>query len=518
MIKNPVLAGFHPDPSIICVDGTFYIANSTFEYFPGVKISWSRDLANWETVPYPLDSTEMLNMWGIPKSAGIWAPCLSYCDGIYYLVFTVVRDWADGPFKDTPNYITTAPSIEGPWTKPIFVNCSGFDPSLFHDDDGRKYFVNMEWDYRKAGDAQFSGILITELDRKTLQPVSEPKKVFKGSARGLVEGPHIYKKDGYYFLLTAEGGTTINHAETVARASSIYGQYEMHPNTHLMSCKDAPNAYIQKAGHGSICQSPDGRWWTAFLSGRHLPGALNCPLGRETSINEVIWENGWPYLRNKTLVPDTEFEGYGENKAKGTIEYDFNGKQFKLDFMNLRIPPKYELLDNGVLRLYGGDSPQSCFAQNMFVRRQTDFSFTAETLVELPFEHFQRMAGMIYRYDEQNQYLLRLAYDEEKRCKCIGLLCFDHGEFTMPLGKNEIPITGGDVHMKLSVNNDKGTFSYSQDGIQWTDIPYTIEVSKLSDEYATPMGFTGAFIGMSSIDVVDGHGYAGFKRFVYSPG
>ncbi len=517
MIKNPVLAGFHPDPSMICVDGTFHIANSTFEYFPGVKISSSRDLANWETQPYPLDSVEMLNMWGVPKSAGIWAPCLSFSNGLFYLAFTVVKDWADGPFKDTPNYITTAPSIKGPWSMPVFINCSGFDPSVFHDDDGRKYFVNMEWDYRESGEKQFSGILITELDTVTLQPVSEPVKIFKGSPRGLVEGPHIYKKDGYYYLLTAEGGTTYNHAETVARSSKLFGPYEMHPKVHLVCCADAPEAYIQKSGHASICQSPDGRWWVAFLSGRPLAGTANCPLGRETSINEIIWENGWPYLKNRTLVPDAAFEGYGEQKAKGPARYGFGGEQFKPDFMNLRIPARHDVLENGTLRLYGGDSPQSCFAQNMLVRRQTDFSFTAETLVELPFDHFQRMAGLIYRYDEQNQYLLRLAYSEEKKCKCIGILCFDHGEFSMPLGKDEIPVPGGYVHMRLTVINDKGIFAYSLDGERWTEIPYVIDVRKLSDEYATPMGFTGAFVGMSSIDVADGHGYADFKHFVYSP-
>ena len=140
MIKNPVLTGFHPDPCMIYVDGIFYIATSTFEYFPGVKISASKDLANWETIGYPLNEKRLLDMEGNPKSCGVWAPALSYCDGLFYLVYTNMRYWRN-PYKDSPNYITTAKSIKGPWSDPIYINSSGFDPSLFHDDDGRKYFL-----------------------------------------------------------------------------------------------------------------------------------------------------------------------------------------------------------------------------------------------------------------------------------------------------------------------------------------------------------------------------------------
>ena len=204
---------------MIYADGVFYIAVSTFEYFPGVKISASKDLANWETVGYPLNETRLLNMEGNPKSTGIWAPCLSYCDGLFYLVYTDVKYWTN-PYKDAPNYITTAKDLKGPWSDPVYINSIGFDPSLFHDDDGRKYFVVMEWDYRRwnpqkgnrSDRTQFSGIILIELDPISLKPISDPVKIFKGSERGLVEAPHIYKKDGYYYLFTAEGGTKYEHA------------------------------------------------------------------------------------------------------------------------------------------------------------------------------------------------------------------------------------------------------------------------------------------------------------------
>lgn len=515
MIKNPVLTGFHPDPSIICADGTFYIANSTFEYFPGVAISASRDLANWESIPAPLNAKEMLDMTGNPKSGGIWAPCLSYSDGFFYLVFTDVKTWTFSPFKDTPNYIVKAPSIEGPWSLPVYFNSSGFDPSLFHDEDGRKYVVNMEWDYRKEGDAQFTGILLTEIDPATLKPISEPVKIFKGSDRGLVEGPHLYKRNGYYYLITAEGGTSYAHAMTVARSRNIEGPYELHPHKHLVSTKDAPGSYLQKTGHGSLCMSPDGRWWATFLCGRPLAESLRCPLGRETAIAEVVWREDWPYLKGGGMVPPAEFEGYGEPQPKQDQDYLFHSKAFQTDFMSLRVPAQYEILTDGTLRLYGGDSLSSVHQQNMLVRRQTEFNFEAETCLSLPFNHFQKMAGLIYRYDEENQYYLRVAYDEEKQHKCLGILHFDKGNFSMPLGEAEIPIEEGKLYLRLTVRNKIGEFSYAGEDKQWKTIPCKLDVSTLSDEYATPMGFTGAFVGMSCLDLIDKKSYGDFYYFSY---
>ncbi len=513
MIKNPVLTGFHPDPSMICVDGTFYVANSTFEYFPGVSISASKDLANWETVAYPLNEKRLLDMRGNPQSGGVWAPCLTHCGGLFYLVYTDVKVWAREPFKDTHNYITTAPAVTGPWSDPVYINSSGFDPSLFHDEDGRKYFVNMEWDYRKAGDGKFAGILLTELDPVSLKPISPARKIFRGTPKGLVEGPHLYKRNGYYYLLCAEGGTSYEHAESVCRSKNIWGPYEQHPHSYLCSTQNAPGAYLQKTGHGSICEGPDGRWWTAFLCGRPVDRTMSCPLGRETSISEIVWKRDWPYLKNGTLVPPKTFEGYGEKESAKPADYDFASKAFALDFMSLRTPAKYTLVD-GALRLYGGESIASLHDQNLLVRRQCDFSFEAITVLRFPFDHFQQMAGLIYRYNEENQYFLRVAYDEERGCKTLGILVFDKFQFSMPLGDREIPI-GDEVFLKVSINGRYGAFSYSSDGKLYYEIPYRIDASKLSDEYATPCGFTGAFVGMSCVDMLNKTAYADFLSFTY---
>ena len=515
MIKNPVLTGFHADPSLLYVDGTFYIANSTFEYYPGVKISASKDLANWETVCYPLDRKNLLWMEGNPCSGGIWAPCLTYDKGWFYLVYTDAKSWDSGQYKDTPNYITKAKDITGPWSDPVFVNCSGIDPSLYHEDDGRKFFVSMEWDYRKpVGPAQFTGILLTELDPETLAPIAEPVKIFKGTERGWVEGPHIYKVNGWYYLFTAEGGTIYDHAETVARSRNIEGPYELHPNTHLVSAMGVPSAPLQKTGHGSMARASDGRWWFACLCGRPLPGTQFCPLGRETSVNEIVWENDWPYIKNKTLIMDECFEGYGRQRQPEAVKYDFKGKRFQLDFQALRSPAKYEVNGDDSLRLYGGMSPVCNFGQNMLVRRQTDYNFTAKTSVRITAKSFQKMAGLMYRYDERNHYFLRVAFDEEKGGFCLGLLVNDKGELTIPA--DGIPAGDGIVHMKLTVRGSEAVFSYSLDGETFTEIDYVCDVSKLSDEYDT-LGFTGAFVGMSAVDVNNYTAYADFYGFEYTP-
>ena len=158
----------------------------------------------------------------------------------------------------------------------------------------------MEWDWREEGRHQFNGILVTELDSKTLMPIKKAVKVYAGTDRGLIEGPHIFKRNGWYYIIAAEGGTSYEHAVTIARSRNIYGPYETHPNKHLATSYKVKDAPIHKTGHGSLCVGPDGRWFLATLCGRPIEGTINCPLGRETAIDEIIWKNDWPYLKNET--------------------------------------------------------------------------------------------------------------------------------------------------------------------------------------------------------------------------
>ncbi len=518
MIKNPVLSGFHPDPSIICVDDWFYIANSTFEYYPGVCISRSKDLANWEFVCYPLKDKKHINMFGTPSATGIWAPCLTYNDGKFYLVYTDVKTWMLPPMKDTPNYITTCETIDGEWSDPVYINSSGFDPSLFHEDDGRKYFVNMEWDFREKEDACFSGILLTELDAKTLKPISKPICIFKGTDRGLVEGPHIYKKDGYYYLLCAEGGTSYQHAESVARAKKIEGPYEIHPEKLLISTLDAPNSVLQKTGHASMCQDGNGRWWLAFLCGRPLGDFKRCVLGRETGIAELVWKNDWPYLKVGGMVPPETFEGYNDVFPKQNIFIDdfANAKEFK-QFMTLRIPARTEVLSDGKLRLYGRESQLSTQEQTLVMIRQDAFNCSAQLVMDFNPKNYRQYAGLIYRYNEENQYLFKVSWNDELKQRAAGVYAYDKFNSTMTPLALEIPLgTDKTIVLSVDIKGQSATFAAGVQGELMQRLEGIFDTTILADEYATPLGFTGAFIGMAAYDLEDHTSYMDVHSFGYS--
>jgi len=289
MIRNPILPGFNPDPSITRVGHDYYIATSTFEWYPGVQIHHSRDLVNWRLACRPLDRASQLDMRGNPDSCGVWAPCLSHADGVFWLIYTDVKR-LDGNFKDAHNYLVTAPEIAGPWSDPVYLNSSGFDPSLFHDDDGRKWLLNMQWRHTtdsiggKPKHPAFDGILAQEYDAAARRLTGPIRNIFAGSAHGLVEGPHLFKRDGWYYLTTAEGGTGYDHAVTMARARDLHGPYELHPDIFLMTSKDAPDAPLQRAGHGQIVETPEGLTYHTHLCGRPLPGIRRCLMGRETGL------------------------------------------------------------------------------------------------------------------------------------------------------------------------------------------------------------------------------------------
>lgn len=532
-IFNPILTGFHADPSILCARGEYVIANSTFEWYPGVELHRSKDLKTWESIPSPLNEDRLLNMAGNKCSCGIWAPCLSYADNKYWLIYTNTRSWDDGPWKDTPNFLTTAENLEGPWSDPVFMNASGFDPSMFHDDDGKHWFINMEWDYRETGARQFSGILIQEYDDKKKELVGPVRKIFRGTDIGLVEGTHIFKHNGWYYICSAEGGTEYEHAITCARSKNLFGPYEVHPANPLISSYGHDELKIQRAGHGQLCLSPDGtKTYLAYLCGRPLDKMgfsapqKRCVLGRETSLAEIVWRDDWPYV----IQPDGELRNYPpeyiEVEGEGDVlpgagvkhiaeKYTFENEEFLKEFKTLREPlteKKYSLAARpGFLRLYGGMTPTGNFGQSILCRRQTDFCFEAETKLEFNPENFQQFAGMTYRYDERLQYLCVIT-NNENLGRVLQVFVILPGNFERRI---ETPIKDGPVWIRLCVNGAAATFSFSQDGKIFRNLRPILDASKLSDEYFT-QGFTGAFVGMFCTDMIRYKNYADFEYFRYS--
>ncbi|HTY43339.1 MAG TPA: family 43 glycosylhydrolase, partial [Thermoanaerobaculia bacterium] len=377
-IKNPVLPGFYPDPSICRVGDDYYIANSTFEWYPGVSLSHSRDLVHWEQVGYALTRSSQLDMKGDPNSGGIWAPCLTYSDGLFWLIYTDVRKWA-GSFKDVRNFLVTAPAITGPWSEPVFLDGVGFDASLFHDDDGRKWYLQMVWDHR-AGHNNFGGIMVQEYDPKAKKLVGERKNVWHGSKLGLVEGPHFVKKDGWYYLYCAEGGTFATHAESVARSRSVWGPFEEMPNNPLISSVPDPKNPIQSTGHGCLVDTPNGDWYFAHLGRRQFVNGRSI-LGRETSIQKIVWDkDGWPRLAQGGVLPAQEVADPGLPAVTFPAPAerdDFDKPELAIPWNTLRYPlneGRASLTERpGFLRLKGHESIVSNFDNTIVARRQRAF-------------------------------------------------------------------------------------------------------------------------------------------------
>lgn len=527
-IINPVLRGFNPDPSILRVGDDYYIATSTFEWFPGVQIHHSRDLKNWQLLTHPLSRKSQLDMIGDPDSGGVWAPCLSYSDGIFYLIFTDVLSHL-GPFKDTPNYLVTATDIMGPWSEPIYLNSSGFDPSLFHDEDGSKWLVNMVWDHRK-GKNHFGGILLQEYSALEQRVVGPIHNIFRGTKLRLTEGPHIYKHDGMYYLMVAEGGTRLEHAVTVARSQSLFGPFEADPEGPMLTSFGKPDLELQRAGHASLVETQTGEQYIAHLCGRPLRPSMCCNLGRETALQRVEWTvDGWLRLVGGGNSPQVEVEGSDLPEypfAQGPETEHFDGDKMSIHLSSLREPidEQWASLASrpGFLRLMGRESLSSMHHQSLIAHRQQSFVVEVETVVEFSPETYQQMAGLIYYYNTKNYDYLWISHDEELG-KCLGIMTSDKGKYDEPL---DVPVSvdGWDrVYLKAKLHFEELQFYYFSDGENWIAIGPVLDASKISDEnvelvmsgYRFDQGFTGAFIGICAQDLSGQKKYADFDYFRY---
>ena len=518
-IKNPVLKGFHPDPCMIRVGDTYYIASSTFEWWPGVRIHESKDLVNWHLLTYPLSEKRLLDMTGDPDSGGVWAPDLSYDNGTFYLVYTDAKV-TNGAFKDCANYLTTAKDIRGPWSDPIFLNTAGFDASLFHDDDGRKYLVNQYLDPRPYRHP-FYGIMCTEFSEEKGCLIGEPRVIYKGTADRLAEGPHLYKVNGFYYLFVAQGGTGYAHQSRVARARSLRDTFETQPGTPLLTTLDAPCHPFQKAGHGSLVQTPAGEWYFAHLMARPLHRDTEssidprgwCPLGRETAIQKLVWDaEGWPQIvggHNGAVEVDAPADA-AEHKWEPDYpeKDDFDGEKLNPHFQSLRTPLDESICSlrdrPGHLRLYGHFSLASAFTQAHIARRWQSFHFEAEVKMAYEPRSFQQFAGLCCYYDTGNWTCIEMTWHETYG-RVIDVVNTDLGRSESVYEEHPAPVPDHAeyVYFKVSADGIRYRYFYSFDGTEWTAVPRIFDSARLSDEYiaaAQGVAFTGAFVGMFNVD------------------
>ena len=531
-ISNPILPGFNPDPSIVRVGDDYYIATSTFEWFPGVQIHHSRDLVHWRLLTRPLRRVSQLNMLGDPDSCGIWAPCLSHAGGLFYLIYTDVKRYgrstqsaaSGAAWRDFHNYLATSPAIDGEWSDPVYLNSSGFDPSLFHDDDGRKYLVNQLWDHR-PGRNRFAGIVLQEYSPAQRKLIGERQLIFKGTPLGLTEGPHLYKRQGWYYLLTAEGGTGWNHAVTMARSRALAGPYELHPEVHILSSRNRPDAALQKTGHASLVETQNGETYMVYLCGRPLRNRGRCTLGRETAIQPMIWSaDGW--LRTTDGQGIAQPEAAAPNLPRhvfppAPVRHEFDSPQLPLEFQWLRSPWPEELFSltarPGHLRLYGRETVGSLFRQALVARRQQSHCFSAATIVDFEPQHFQQMAGLICYYGGSKFHYLHLSHEEslgKHLCVMSGLPDQVQADALTP----PIPVPGGQpVQMRVEVDFERLYFAYRMGNGDWNWLPQQFDASILSDDATAPgaPNFTGAFVGMACHDVAGTARPADFDYFEY---
>ncbi len=526
MITNPILPGFHADPSICRVGDDYYIATSTFEWWPGVRIHHSRDLKNWRHHSYACTRQSQLDLTGHPDSAGVWAPCLSYAGGQFWLIYTDVRSTI-GAFKDTHNYLVTAPSIDGPWSEPVYLNSSGFDPSLFHDEDGRHWLVNQQW-IHQPGKHHFNGILLQEYDHEAKRLVGPVKNIYAGTELQVVEGPHLYRRKGWYYLLTAEGGTFYEHAVTLARSRHIDGPYETLPGNPLLTAWKQPTDGLQRSGHASLVQTQHGDWYMAHLCGRPLewsgPNAdqqngvyegLHCPLGRETGIQRLHWrDDDWPEVEGGGNAPrlQTAEPGLPEHVfAAEPARDDFDTPTLNHHLNSLRVPFDESWISlterPGFLRLKGRESLMSLFDQSLVARRQQHFNCRAETRLEFAPELFQQMAGLVAYYNTSNHAYLHVSRDVDSGQRVLRLTVNRDAALSEPA--TAVELKDGAVDLAVEFRHDRYQFQFRQGGSAWQDFGPALDAAMLSDEFATQFvngfarsfGFTGNFIGIACQDL-----------------
>ncbi|WP_059054439.1 glycoside hydrolase family 43 protein [Paenibacillus senegalimassiliensis] len=538
MIQNPILRGFNPDPCILRAGDVYYIVVSSFQWLPGVRVYRSDNLTDWEHCTDLL--TDQVDLRGNPKDCSVWAPQLSWHDGLFYLIYSDVKS-TRRPFKDVHNYLITAPSINGPWSEPIYLNGSGFDPSLFHDEDGRKWLLNEIWDYRIPEGNKSSGIVMQEYDPRQRRLVGKPIKLFDGTALKKTEAPHIYKRNGYYYLVTAEGGTGSGHAVTVARSLQLEGPYEVDPHNPMLTSRDDPALPLQCAGHGSLVETPGGEWYMAHLCTRPVEGKYAI-LGRETALQQVYWDDeGWlrlsaggntpqikvPAPRETLLTASGEKPASDKDSGRGRhalpyrFQDDFDGDVLQSEWNTLRMMPNESWCSlkkrPGYLRLTAGESPQSLFRHHLLAIRQRDVHFRAETCLDYAPYTYLQMAGLLLYLNEDN-YLYAYISHEESQGKVLRLLRCAGDEVILEPEPVLLPNEGA-VHLAVEVRGTEARFYCRAEEPHMKDHP--AEAGWQAQFAAQPIsflsgGFTGNFVGIAAHDMQMHQGsYADFSNFHY---
>lgn len=483
---NPVIPGFHPDPSICRVGDDYYLVNSSFEYFPGVPIFHSKDLVHWRQIGNVLTRKSQLNLDGVYSSGGIFAPTLRYHDGTFYMVTTKVGG-------DGGNFYVTATNAAGPWSDPIWLDKAGTDPSLLFDDDGKVYYTRQV-----DGERGYSGQQILDLQSGKLE--GERKELWRGTGGIWPEGPHLYHIRGKYYLMISEGGTSYSHSLTVARSDSPWGPFEADPDNPILTHRNRPDDPFQALGHGDMVETPDG-WWIVFLGIRPQGGRFH-HLGRETFLAPVTWANGWPRVNGGKPItalltaPNLEPHPWPPEPARE----EFNATELPPHWCFVRNPvtQNYSLAERpGWLRLHGSAVTLNDMDTPTFVgRRQTELSCRIATKLDFQPSQTNEEAGLTLRGNENNHCDIFVTFHNGKRQ--VGLRKLLDGQLDGAIVFHDVP--SGDV--VLSVKAEPRSYEFLVQGTDGPEISLgkapTRELSSeiLGGQRGAHFNFTGVVAGL----------------------
>ncbi|MFI6810014.1 glycoside hydrolase family 43 protein [Streptomyces luteogriseus] len=536
VLHNPVLRGFAPDPSLVRVGDWYYLATSSFEWFPTIPLHRSRDLAHWEYAGHVQGAAPGNSLAGVPDSGGVWAPSLSWDGERFWVTYTVVRS-VGTPYFDLDTYVATAASVEGGWSAPRRVASHGFDPALFHE-NGRLWLLNLQNDHRPGGE-RFAGIVMTELDRDTLEPVGDTHLLLRHDR--LVEGPKLLRRDGWYYLVLAEGGTGWEHGVRVARARELTGPYELDARP-LLTTRDDPAVPLQKAGHGELVETPEGQWLLSHLTARplHTPQGRRCTLGRETAIQAVVWDTeGWPRLRQGGWHPEVEVDipthrHAGPDPHQHQHQHQHQQppapqpEDLSWPWSSLREPPDPSWADTtarpGWIRLRGRHGPESRWAAGLLAQRVTEHRAEAEVTVEARPVTFTQAAGLLLWYNPEAYLALDLTWAEPEGepqrgqqwrgtagGRTVLSLVERDEDGARQVAVVDVPVDGP-VTLGVTVEGADARFWYVRAGVRTTVGP-ALDFSRLSDDHGSRLRFTGAMAGIHARDLVDAAFTADFTGF-----
>ncbi|MEO6285407.1 MAG: glycoside hydrolase family 43 protein [Dyadobacter sp.] len=524
-LVNPILTGFYPDPSVVQVGTDYYLVNSTFSYFPGIPVFHSKDLKNWKQIGNVIDRSSQMDFMGEKLTRGLFAPAISYHKGTFYVTCTDIDH--DG------NFVVTAKNPAGPWSNPIRVpQARGIDPSLFFDEDNKAYIIyNSDAPDRKPLYSGHRTIRIYELDPATLKVIGEEKQLVNGgvdlSKKPVwIEAPHIMKRNGWYYLYAAEGGTSVNHTEVVFRSKSVWGPFIPYENNPILTQKglqDDRKDPITSAGHAQFVDGPDGKTYAIFLAVRPYEGNYY-NTGRETFIAPVEWKNDWPVINPPKNNAEYEFTvNYKEVKQKdalpqaGNFEYTLTFDK-KLDpallFMRNIDSSSFSLSkQNGLTMKLKPETIMELGNPSFIGKRQQHLYCTAETELDFSPKSEKEKAGLTIFQDESHFYFLSKSVENGK--PFVQLLKSGADGQSMELLAKQ-PVADASKSVKLRIVAAGGFYSfYFSKGASWELLKDKVDAKFLSTEVAG--GFIGCLFGMyATSSGVPTTNAASFKYLKYS--